>query len=746
MDIVGYSDRLSVASGQTIRFMVSCQSGHYQANIVRLIHGDLNSQGPGFKKESVETPIDGVYAGRRQEISPGSHVVVPDHPLLRSLKSFSLQAWVYPTAPARHAQGLVTKWSDSDQAGFAIVREDDGSLGLWIGGGGMVARFRTEARLRERVWYFVVSSFDSSTGQVRLHQEPLRAWPLDRSGASIEWVSEVRPDADNGVPLLMGGYCATSNREAARVLGHFNGKLDNPRLFPRALTDEDLHMLKVDDWIGDEPFVAAWDFAVDVSGSGVVDKSGNDLHGIAVNMPTRAVTGHAWRQRNERVSDAPAEYSAIHFHDDDLVDAGWDVDFDFDVPDDFRSGIYAVHLRSQRGEDCIPFFVRPRSGAPSARVVFLVPTFSYLAYANDQMMNDPGRQASFGLTLEEALAEGTSNERAAFRYIVENRLLSLYDRHSDGSGTCYSSRLRPILNMRPKYNKPSLGFSAPHQFNADLYIVDWLDAKGHPFDVVTDEDLHREGIGLLAPYQVVITGSHPEYWSEPMIDALNEYLVGGGRTIYLGGNGFYWVTSSDPERPHVIEVRRGEAGMRTWQAEPGEHFHSTTGERGGLWRSRGRTPQALVGVGFSAHGGDRASPYRREQGSFDARVAFIFEGISDDEIIGDFGLHMGAAGGWELDRVDYALGSPPHTLVLASTFGHSDSYQHTVEEIFETDNRQGGTVNPLVRADMAYVEYPNGGAVFSTGSISWSGSLSHNAYDNNVSRIMENVLKHFVGE
>ena len=29
---------------------------------------------------------------------------------------------------------------------------------------------------------------------------------------------------------------------------------------------------------------------------------------------------------------------------------------------------------------------------------------------------------------------------------------SLYDLHSDGSGVCYSSRLRPILNMRPKYS------------------------------------------------------------------------------------------------------------------------------------------------------------------------------------------------------------------------------------------------------------------------------------------------------
>jgi N,N-dimethylformamidase len=45
---------------------------------------------------------------------------------------------------------------------------------------------------------------------------------------------------------------------------------------------------------------------------------------------------------------------------------------------------------------------------------------------------------------------------------------------------------------------------------------------------------------------------------------------------------------------------------------------------------------------------------------------------------------------------------------------------------------------------MVFFETPNGGAVFSTSSIAWAGSLSHNNYDNNVSRITENVIKRFL--
>jgi N,N-dimethylformamidase len=82
-------------------------------------------------------------------------------------------------------------------------------------------------------------------------------------------------------------------------------------------------------------------------------------------------------------------------------------------------------------------------------------------------------------------------------------------------------------------------------------------------------------------------------------------------------------------------------------------------------------------------------------------------------------------------------------LILATATGFSDSYQHVVEEILSTDNEQGGTTNPLVRADIVYFEGPHGGAVFSVGSIAWCAALSYNDSDNDVSRITENVLRHF---
>jgi N,N-dimethylformamidase len=297
-----------------------------------------------------------------------------------------------------------------------------------------------------------------------------------------------------------------------------------------------------------------------------------------------------------------------------------------------------------------------------------------------------------------------------------------------------------MMDIRPQYRfwLTEGGWA----LSSDMYLVDWLEAEGIAYDVITDHDLHGEGAELLDGYRAVITGSHPEYISEAMMDAFEEYTGHGGRLMYLGGNGFFWVTAIHPEAPHAIEVRRGFSGTRPWTSAPGEVHLAATGEPGGMWRHRGRPPQRLAGVGYTSQGSDAAVPFRRLPGSRDPRAEFIFAGVGD-EPIGDGGLVLDGAGGAEVDRYDPALGTPPHALRLATTTGFSDAYQLAIEEISVQAPNQGGTTSERVRADLTFFEGPHDGAVFSTGSIAWCGSLSHNGYDNPVSRITENVLRAF---
>ena len=734
MNLVGYCDPLTVAPGETVRFMVSCASPTFHADVVRLIHGDPNPGGPGFKEIEIATAVDGEYPGRVQPIVGGSHVLVPDAPALRLAGSLTVQAWIFPTLPGPGAQGLLTQWDTAVGAGYGLVLDEEGALALWLGdGAGGVERISTGVPLRAGRWYFVAARFEAASERVTLIQEPVPSWPLDDTNLRRNATTTIATVGHARSPLVMAG-CASAD---GGIGGHFTGKIDRPRLFARALSDAELEALQGEQSpLALTDLVAAWDFCQEISSSRVIDTGPHDLHGTAVNCPTRGVTGANWSGREPSFVHAPAEYGAIHFHDDDLEDAGWEPAAAFTVPDDVPSGVYALRLRGGGDEDHVPFFVRPRPGTTTAPLAFLAPTLTYLAYANEHLEAEPAELFPF---LER------DAHAAEYRYIAENGLHSTYDTHHDGSSVCYSSWKRPLVNLRPRAIFRIFG--SPERFGADLYLVDWLEHQEFPYDVITDEILHAEGVALLAPYRVVVTGTHPEYWTDPMLDALAAYLTAGGRVMYLGGNGFYWVTGVDQERPHVIEIRRWR-GTETCEAAPGEVYLSTTAELGGLWRYRNRAPQKLLGVGFTAQGNDYSQPYARQPGSFDPRAAFIFEGIGDDEPIGDFPslmLRHGAAG-YEIDRLDVALGTPPHALLLATATGFSDSYQHVIEEVLATDDQQGGTVDLDVRADMVFFEGPRGGAVFSVGSIAWCGALSYNDYDNTVSRVTENVLRRFLAE
>ncbi len=741
LKLVGYSDRLSVAPGEEIAFKVSTDGvSDYEAAIVRLIHGDANPAGPGFKSRPVGADINGVYPGRRQEIFAGSYVIVPDHPALSVLESFTIAAMVWPTRPGKGPQTIVAKGCDSGGAGFSMGLDGQGCLALALQDGmGGSESVGSGKPMLNRQWYLVAAAFDAGTGQASLLQRPVARYALTDDHAEAFGQIAIKPGRTDA-PLTIGAEIRPELDGRFRTALAYNGKIDSPMIFDRALS-----MAKMTGLFGPsattEGLIARWDFSRDMRSTRIVDTGPNTLHGTCVNLPARAMKGWNWTGEEMNWCRAPEQYGAIHFHDDDLYDSGWQNDFTWTVPEGTPSGVYCAHIRSPDGahEDYMPFAIRPPRGTATADIAFLMPTASYLAYANDH--------SSVDSAAAEMVTGRLTQLQPADLFIDEHREygLACYDSHSDGSGVCYSSRHRPILNMRPKYASWLGGAgSGLWQFNADTQLIDWLEEQGQHYDVITDEDLHAEGADLLRPYRAILTGTHPEYHSTVMWDAMRSYLDEGGRLMYLGANGWYWRIAWHQDLSGVMEVRRAEDGIRTWEAEPGEYHHSFTGEFGGLWRRIGRPPNVVTGTGFTAQGFDLSSYYVRQPDSFDPRAAFIFEGVGEDERIGDFGLVGGGAAGLELDRAERKLGTPPNTLVLASSEGHTDLYLLVNEEFTVTTPDLTGTQNPNVRADMTFFETPSGGGVFAVSSIAWCGSLSHNGYDNNVSRITGNVLKRFL--
>src|SRR2546423_12379239 len=75
--LIGYLDRFSARPGERIAVKVSSQRHEpYDADLVRIIHGDANPAGPGLKINEIEPGFAGRYPSRFQPVHSGSCGVV----------------------------------------------------------------------------------------------------------------------------------------------------------------------------------------------------------------------------------------------------------------------------------------------------------------------------------------------------------------------------------------------------------------------------------------------------------------------------------------------------------------------------------------------------------------------------------------------------------------------------------------------------------------------------------------------
>lgn len=717
--LVGYINKSSVHPGEQIEVKVSCAlEGNYEADFVQVLSADPNPNSTGVHYREVAAPFNGFYPARVQPVRPGSYGVIdiPGGTELGPAWTFSVR--VQPWLLDEKSQTVAT-----------LVMGEALSISVSARGTVLALSSGLQAVLTpmlRKKWYELRVVSDGKT--ISFHQIPLQR----RDGAPVkETVTQsLAPDLALQTVVLAAGW----DRGSGQYLDFFNGRLEDPAVLSATIDtpqplDLDCAATRNDDvahW---------WDFSADISGQTLTDKGSRRTAGHVVNLPTRAVCGSRWSGREMNWTQAPRDYAAIHFHEDDLYDCGWETSFVATVPQNLASGVYGIRLRSGRNEDVIPLYVLPQKSGSKKRVALLIPTFTYQVYANFDRAN-----------FDEAYRARRAEWGGYPHHPAEHREYgySTYDRHRDGSGVSYSSARRPVLTDRPGYLcYVDLKGSGIRHLSADMHIVEWLRASSIEFDVVTDHALHEEGRALIEEYSCVLTGTHPEYHTVETLDALQTYIDGGGKFVYLGGNGFYWKLGISSSVPDVLEVRRAEGGTRAWASDPGEYYHALDGAFGGLWRRNRRPPQMLAGVGMTAQGYFEGTYYRRCPESYQAELAWMFEGI-DDELLGDFGLSGGGAAGFELDRADFELGTPANAVVVARSEKHQAHFGVTPEEVLSTlPHIGGGGSADLIRADMTYFDVPGGGAVFSVGSITFCGSLSHNNYDNNISRLLRNVVRRF---
>jgi N,N-dimethylformamidase len=362
-----------------------------------------------------------------------------------------------------------------------------------------------------------------------------------------------------------------------------------------------------------------------------------------------------------------------------------------DAPD--RSGLYYFHARTAKGaEFAFPWIVAPAT--PQAKVAVLASNITWNAY------NNFGGRSNY-INPDRLLTTPTVNARLELKRYTDPDAVT-YD--TDEYAPLSFDRPEPInhIDLQAEITDPIEGRAACHVAPAEWRLLGWLERENFGYDYYAETQLHDGTLDLDA-YKVLIISTHPEYWSRTMYFAVKAWVhKRGGKLMYLGGNGLN--CEAEFVDPTTVIYRNGDArALKKSGLE--SRFHT-----------RVESEANLLGVVFTEAGIMTGAPYRVQDSD---HWALAGTGLKNDDFFGHASLHMrcpGGASGHETDKVSPS--SPSRVIRLAKG----------------TNIDEGG-------ADIVYYEAPNGGAVFSVGSIAWPSAI---LVDRCISRITANVLERFL--
>jgi N,N-dimethylformamidase len=326
--LIGYLDRFSTRPGEGIAVKVSSQfAAPYTADLVRIIHGDANPAGPGIKIAALPAAFAGEYPSRSQPVHSGSCAIVAGRRADRFAR---------PLHDRRSGAALAARRQDADRAGD---RRRAVAVGRGRGRGAAAAggRVQIPAPMLTRRWYEL--RVVASDGRLRFRQTAVAAelgrrrfWRRRDAGAPPAYCGGWRSaPVSPPIPVLT----------TTRIAPFFNGRIEDPAIIADAIdepTPIDPERLECLAW---------WDFSREIPTDRIVDRE-HALPGRLLNLPTRAVRGSRWTGEETNWQHAPRHYAAVHFHEDDLYDCGWQTDFMVAIPGGMASGVYGVRLALRR--------------------------------------------------------------------------------------------------------------------------------------------------------------------------------------------------------------------------------------------------------------------------------------------------------------------------------------------------------------------------------------------------------------
>jgi hypothetical protein len=385
--------------------------------------------------------------------------------------------------------------------------------------------------------------------------------------------------------------------------------------------------------------------------------------------------------------------------------------YSFAVPAEWPSGVYVAMLVEGDGagrEITAPdrstpdgreakalFVVRPAVTAAPAAILYKLPLLTYHAYDTvDGDRYDPATQRG-----QWCLYNLPSRSDLPIEVPPAVGL------HRPGGGT--GGVPYDVANFDPFDSTPRQTF-----VHWDARFVAWLEAAGYDVDFCTDVDLDRAGDELLAPYRLLVSAGHDEYWSDAMRAAVQRHVEAGRNVAFFGGNTCWW---------RVVFV------------------DDVTFSRVQFWHETAQPENTLIGVSFR-NGGERDRDDHRLPVGYRVQHAdhwvYVGTGLRDGDVFGAEEYLVGyECDGADFDRAD--LGSGPATPTGAD--GTPPGF--TILAVGDTRPSGWGLGNAAATMGL----YQRGGTVFNAATTDWARVLTSGTTPT-VEQITRNVLDRLQSE
>ena len=375
----------------------------------------------------------------------------------------------------------------------------------------------------------------------------------------------------------------------------------------------------------------------------------------------------------------------------------WPATVTLKIPADWRSGYYHVTLRARDGGGT---FVQRNARTAEGSCYFILRSA------------EPGKSSKTLLQLSTHTYNAYNNWGGFSLYAYNGRA---------GNQGHRVSEQRPPLSQFSNWEQP---------------FVEWAEGNGFVLEYATNGDLESRP-ELLKAYRLVLSVGHDEYWSAPMRDHLEQFIIAGGNVAFFSGNTCCW----------QVRAEDGGQALTCWkqnfQSDPVYAARQGYATLSSLWSHHlvKRPENQLTGVGFLWGG------YHKSHGQLmDGSGAFtvhrpehwLFEGtgLKRDETFGGKDTIVGyECDGCELEWKG-GLPTPTHRDGTPDTFtvlGTAPARWHPDDcqwyEQWE-NGRKGQAVLGV---------YTRGGTVVTCGSTDWAHGLRGG--DAVVDRITRNVLR-----